>query len=95
MSFLPDCVNPRAQPYRYRLSVNLVGEGQAPAATPAKVRTGRLGVVVWAVAHLLVNGDLASLVLFAALGLWALAEMAVINRAEGPWSPPAQGHDNY
>ncbi len=58
---------------------------------PAKVRTGRLGVVVWAVTHLLVNGDLASLVLFAALGLWALAEMAVINRAEGPWSPPAQG----
>ena len=32
------------------------------------------GVVVWAVAHLLVNGDVASLVLFGWMGLWALAE---------------------
>ena len=50
-----------------------------------------LGIVIWAVAHLLVNGDVASLVLFGGLGLWALAEMAVINRAEGPWSAPAEG----
>lgn len=41
-------------------------------------------VVVWAVAHLLVNGDIASFVLFGGLGLWALAEMVVINRAQGP-----------
>ncbi|WP_296418612.1 NnrU family protein [Pseudooctadecabacter sp.] len=41
-------------------------------------------VVVWAVAHLLVNGDVASFVLFGGLGLWALAEMVVINRAQGP-----------
>ncbi len=50
-----------------------------------------LGIVIWAVAHLLVNGDVASLVLFGGLGLWALAEMAIINRAEGPWSAPAEG----
>ena len=41
-------------------------------------------VVVWAVAHLLVNGDVASFVLFGGLGLWAIAEMVVINRAQGP-----------
>lgn len=35
-------------------------------------------------AHLLVNGDVASFVLFGGLGLWALAEMVVINRAQGP-----------
>ena len=51
-----------------------------------------LGVVIWTVAHLLVNGDLASLILFGGLGLWAMAEMVIINRAEGPWSPPARGH---
>ncbi|SLN26463.1 NnrU family protein [Pseudooctadecabacter jejudonensis] len=41
-------------------------------------------VVVWAVAHLLVNGDTASFVLFGGMGLWALAEMVLINRAQGP-----------
>ena len=41
-------------------------------------------VVVWAVAHLLVNGDVPSIVLFGGLGIWALAEMSVINRAQGP-----------
>jgi len=50
-----------------------------------------LGVITWSVAHLLVNGDLASLVLFGGLGLWALAEMAIINHAQGPWSPPPPG----
>ena len=50
-----------------------------------------MAVVVWAAAHLLVNGDLASVVLFGGLGLWALVEMAVINRAEGPWQPPEPG----
>ena len=50
-----------------------------------------LGAVIWAVAHLLVNGDLASLVLFGGLGLWALFEMAVISRADGPWLAPAKG----
>ena len=41
-------------------------------------------VAVWAVAHLLVNGDTPSFVLFGGLLAWALVEMAVINRAEGP-----------
>ena len=48
------------------------------------------GTVVWAVAHLLVNGDLASVVLFGGIGVWALVEIAVINRA-GPWLRPAGG----
>lgn len=46
------------------------------------------GTVTWAVAHLLVNGDVASLVLFGTLLLWALAEMAVINAAEPQWTAP-------
>lgn len=41
-------------------------------------------VVVWAAAHLLVNGDVPSFVLFGGLAAWAIAEMIVINRAEGP-----------
>jgi uncharacterized membrane protein len=46
-----------------------------------------MAVILWAVAHLLTNGDVASLVLFGVLALWALAEMAVIN-ASGPWQRP-------
>ncbi|MTH76465.1 NnrU family protein [Paracoccus aestuariivivens] len=47
------------------------------------------GFSLWAVAHLLVNGDLPSFILFGGLLLWALAEMVVINRAQPVWSPPA------
>lgn len=42
------------------------------------------GFAVWAAAHLLVNGDTASFILFGGLGLWALVQMALINRADGP-----------
>ena len=41
-------------------------------------------IVVWATAHLLVNGDTPSFVLFGGMALWALAEMSMINRAQGP-----------
>ncbi|AGT09641.1 NnrU family protein [Paracoccus aminophilus] len=45
------------------------------------------GFSLWAVAHLLVNGDLPSFVLFGGLLIWALLEMVVINRAEPNWQP--------
>ena len=49
------------------------------------------GFSLWAFAHLLTNGDLPSFVLFGGLLLWALVEMAVINRAEPNWvRPPHQ-----
>ncbi len=41
-------------------------------------------VVVWAVAHLIVNGDTPSFVLFGGLGIWAVVEMVVLNRVQGP-----------
>lgn len=46
-----------------------------------------IGFSLWAAAHLLVNGDLPSFVLFGGLLIWAHAEMRLINRA--PWTPPA------
>jgi len=49
------------------------------------------GFRAWAIAHLLVNGDLASILLFGGLFVWALVEVAVINRAEPDWTPPAPG----
>jgi uncharacterized membrane protein len=46
------------------------------------------GVATWAIAHLLCNGDDRSAVLFGGIGLWALIEILVINRREGPWQKP-------
>lgn len=48
-------------------------------------------VKTWAVAHLLVNGDLASIILFGGLLAWAVVEVILINRAEPVWTrnPPA------
>ncbi len=47
------------------------------------------GFALWAFAHLLPNGDLPSFVLFGGLLLWALVEIAVLNRALPRWVPPA------
>lgn len=49
------------------------------------------GFALWAVAHLLVNGDVPSFVLFGGLLAWALAEIVVINRAEPDRTPPEKG----
>ena len=48
------------------------------------------GFAIWAGAHLLVNGDTPSFVLFGGLLIWALVEMLVINAQDGPWTPPAR-----
>lgn len=46
------------------------------------------GLVIWAVGHLLANGDSRSILLFGVLGLWALIEMQLINSREGAWTRP-------
>ncbi len=54
-----------------------------------KIRHPQLtGFIIWAVAHLMVNGDLASVVLFGGLLGWAIISIGLINRASGPWTPP-------
>lgn len=47
-----------------------------------------LAVKTWAIAHLLVNGDLASIILFGGLLAWAVGSVILINRAEPDWTPP-------
>ena len=62
------------------------------AASNLKTRLRRSAVAIWAAAHLLLNGDSRSLVLFGGLGLWALSEIAAINRRDGVWiKEPAPG----
>ena len=72
------------------ISVFMFGVGGTKGLLYPKLRHPMLiGMVIWAVAHLLVNGDLASILLFGALGLWALNEMRLINRT--PWARPTNG----
>lgn len=63
------------------------------SALRARLRHPQLtGVKIWAVLHLLANGDVRSLVLFGGLLAWAVAEVILINRRDGkPPLPPASG----
>ena len=55
------------------VAVLLLGLGHSKSRARGWLRHPMLtAVVVWAVAHLLVNGDQASLVMFGWLGLWAV-----------------------
>lgn len=47
------------------------------------------GLVMWSIAHLLSNGDNRSLILFGTLGVWAIAEIILINKREGGWVKPS------
>jgi len=46
------------------------------------------GVALWALGHLLANGDSRSVTLFAVMGVWALVSMVTINRRDGAWAKP-------
>lgn len=46
-----------------------------------------LGFALWSVAHLLVNGNLAAIVLWGVFLIWAVAEIVVINAREPGWEP--------
>lgn len=72
------------------VSVYLFAAAGMKTAIARRLRHPQLaGFALWAFAHLLPNGDLPSFVLFGGLLAWALAEMAVINRAEPGWTPPS------
>lgn len=46
------------------------------------------GVVLWGVAHLLLNGDSRALLLFAGMTVWAVVEIVAINHRDGSWVKP-------
>jgi uncharacterized membrane protein len=72
------------------LAFYLYAASGAKSALARKVRHPQLTAVkTWALAHLLVNGDLASFILFGGLLAWAVVSVILINRAEPNWTPPA------
>jgi uncharacterized membrane protein len=67
----------------------LMGAANAPTNLKCRLRHPMLtGVIVWAVAHLLANGDSRSVILFGGLGTWALIAIFTINSRDGAWEPP-------
>ncbi|MEP3633352.1 MAG: NnrU family protein [Shimia thalassica] len=68
----------------------------SPAPKKGKILNGMrhpmlAGFRAWAFAHILVNGDVASLILFGGLFVWALLEVVIINKSEPEWSPGPAG----
>ena len=75
------------------IALFVTGIGMAGGRLSARMRHPMLwGTILFAFAHLLVNGDLASIVLFGGLGLWALVQIRLINQHEGPWERPMPGN---
>lgn len=73
-------------------AVALFGLGSSKSRFRGTLRHPMLtGAVVWAVAHLLANGDLASVILFGWMLLWAIAEMRLINSSEPDYTPLEAG----
>ncbi len=70
------------------LAIYLFASSGAKTWITTRIRHPQLtGVKTWAVAHLLVNGDLASVVLFGGLLAWAVVSVIVINRSGDVWVP--------
>ena len=73
------------------VAVYLFVASNAGGRVATRMRHPQLTAVkVWAVAHLLVNGDLASIVLFGGLLAWAVVEVILINKRT-EWAPAVPG----
>lgn len=73
------------------VSLYVFGIGMAKGALSQKIRHPMLlGTLIWALAHLAVNGDLAGVILFGGLGAWAAASIVLINARAPGWTPPAR-----
>ena len=74
------------------VAIYFLGISGAKGRLSARFRHPMLGgIKIWAIAHLIVNGDLASILLFGGLLAWAVVEVILINRQDRGWTPPAPG----
>ena len=74
------------------LGFYLIAGSQVGARVAGVIRHPQLTAVkLWALAHLLVNGDSPSLILFGGLLVWAVLEVVIINKQDG--KPPLNKPD--
>ncbi|SCA57912.1 NnrU [Candidatus Terasakiella magnetica] len=48
------------------------------------------GFSLWAIAHMLMNGDLHAVVLFGGLAAWSISTIFLLNKRDGAFIPPAK-----
>lgn len=66
--------------------------GMSKGVIYTRIRHPQLwGTSIWAFAHLLISGDLASFILFATMLVWAQATILIYNAQEPAWVRPAPG----
>lgn len=74
------------------IAIGVYVAGAAKGTLSRRIRHPQLtGVKIWAVAHLLVNGDLGALVLFGGLLAWAVVTLILTNKRDGAWVRPPAG----
>ncbi|GFE63279.1 NnrU family protein [Litoreibacter roseus] len=74
------------------VAVFLIDLGFSRGVLRTKLRHPMLTAIkIWAVAHLLVNGDLASVILFGGMLAWAVVTVILINKQDRAWTPPERG----
>lgn len=72
-------------------AVILFMSARAPTDIKQFIRHPQLtGVKLWALAHLLSNGETRSVILFGGMLAWAVAEVITLNRRDGEWRKPAR-----
>ncbi|WP_196222718.1 NnrU family protein [Pseudooceanicola algae] len=74
------------------LAVAAMGLGHSKSRLKRWIRHPMFtGAILWGTAHLLVRGDLASVLLFGGMILWAVAGWVVTNARHPEYSPPTGG----
>lgn len=74
------------------IAIGFTGIGHSKSRLRAKFRHPMLlGLILWSFAHLMVNGDLESILLFGGLGIWAIVQIWAINRTEPEPEPYLDG----
>jgi uncharacterized membrane protein len=72
------------------VAIILFMSARAPTDIKQFIRHPQLtGVKLWAVLHLLSNGEARSVILFGGMLAWAVLEVIFINRRDGAWTKPA------
>lgn len=85
---LPAVVKPISL-FLIALAFILLGAANYKTRIKRVVRHPQLtGVIIWAGAHLLLNGDSRSVTLFGWLAIWAVAEIVLINKRDGQTDKP-------
>ena len=70
------------------MSLIFITASQLPSSIQYQLRHPMLvGVLIWAITHLIVNGDIGSILLFLSFSVYSVAAMILTNRTR--WSSPA------